>query len=315
MFFCFVITSMAQRREVKEMIEEEAKIVEDIDNSVSMDVNSIELFGYLLPAPNDLIAEDKNGLSFDTRKIAFIPPGAYTFGYRRITTVRGAPMGHQTTHGNVSVGFSYTPTSQAQSKLLPVDAVIEAGKYYTTEYEIIRTKGILKEDSITVFIVELTDPQQILKAQNSLEEERERIRKLNINYLQFQEQNPARLEGKWSSEIGLGLGKSLFTHISFEGKKIRYEQYSGKSNGGKIKRPVIAEGRLFYSENIIVFIPEKASINGKENNLSKSYIGKKLLWHYTIINDELHLDRGLSRMIQKSSAAMPGGYVGMLKRN
>ena len=313
MFCCSVITSMAQKRDVKEAVEEAMRIFKDIDNIVSMDADMpIEEFGYLLPAPRDIVAEEKDGLSFNTSQLAFIPPGEYTFGYRRVTTVKGMTTGSQVTQGNVSIGFSYTPTSQVKTKLSTVDVVIEAGKFYTTEYEFIRTKGIFNEDSITVFITELTDPEKLRQAKNVLKEESEKRKKFDAVFLQFQEQNPTLLEGAWNNDNISGRGQTLFIEYSFEGEKIKYKKSMGKRKEDN-RAPIVAEGRLFYSENIIVFIPEKATINkGKE------WVGFKnqptFFWHYTINNDVLHLEKPKIKALKDGGATWPGGYTGLLRR-
>jgi len=313
MLCCTVITSMAQKRDVKEAVEEAMKIFKDIDNIVSMDADMpIEAFGYLLPAPRDIVAEEKNGLSFNTSQLAFIPPGEYTFGYRRVTTVKGMTTGTQVTQGNVSFGMSYTPTSQVKTKLSTVDVVIEAGKFYTTEYEFIRTKGIFNEDSITVFITELTDPEKLRQAKNVLKEESEKRKKFDAVFLQFQEQNPTLLEGAWNNDNISGRGQNLFIEYSFEGEKIKYKKSMGKRKEDN-RAPIVAEGRLFYSENIIVFIPEKATINkGKE------WVGFKnqptYFWHYTINNDVLHLEKPKIKALKDGGATWPGGYTGLLRR-
>ena len=313
MLCCTVITSMAQKRDVKEAVEEAMKIFKDIDNIVTMDADMpIEAFGYLLPAPRDIVAEEKNGLSFNTSQLAFIPPGEYTFGYRRVTTVKGMTTGTQVTQGNVSFGMSYTPTSQVKTKLSTVDVVIEAGKFYTTEYEFIRTKGIFNEDSITVFITELTDPEKLRQAKNVLKEESEKRKKFDAVFLQFQEQNPTLLEGAWNNDNISGRGQNLFIEYSFEGEKIKYKKSMGKRKEDN-RAPIVAEGRLFYSENIIVFIPEKATINkGKE------WVGFKnqptYFWHYTINNDVLHLEKPKIKALKDGGATWPGGYTGLLRR-
>ena len=307
MCFCAVIASMAQSKEAKAAIEETKKIFEDIkfldtDNLVSMDANfPEEQFGYLLPAPNELVVEDKGGLSFNPRKISFILPGAYTLSYRRITYAKGMTTGNQVTQGNVTVSTSYTQSNRIESKLTHVDAVFEAGKYYTTKYEVIRTKGIFNADSIAVSIAEVTDPKMVLQAQTGLKEERERKIKLN-EFLQYQEQNPTRLEGMWSKKY-----KDAFIRFNFEGEKIRYRKAHGKSIDDN-KNPVEAEGRLFYSENIIVVIPEKASFRGKE---TKNISTEPVIYYYTIINDELHIDKKIQNMLVHA----PWFYPGALKRN
>ena len=301
MFFSSVITSMAQSKEAKKAIEEAKIFFVDSDYLISMDTNlPVEQFGYLLPAPNELVAEEKDGLSFDTHKISFIPPGTYTFGYRRITYAKGMTTGNQVTQGNVTVSTSYTQSNRIESKLLPVDAVIEAGKYYTTEYEIIRTKGFFKADSIAVSITELTDPELILKAQNSLIEEREMIRK----FLHFQEQNPTRLEGKWLLVNSPPLRKKEFLQYSFEGEKFKYKLSQGKSiENSKLLGET--ESHIFYSENIITFVIEKASLRGKE---LKNLNTEPDICYYTIINDELHLQK-------KGIKTFPRIFGGKFKRD
>jgi len=293
LFVCYIGTSMAQQS-VKDAIKYAEIIFKNIDEPLLIDTDlHLTECGYLMPPPQNFVIENIDGLSFDTRKIAFIPPGAYTFGFRRIINVQGATTGNQATQGNVSVGFSYTPTTQVQSKLLPVEVVIEAGKYYTTEYEIIRTKGFFKEDSISVFITEITDPVQLAEAQKKVEMLRlEQQNKYNVYqdhikrkeaYLAYQKENPARLEGTWKGETKRAMN-TFYIQYTFEGDKMTYE---GKSKQAGM-RPYVMEGHFRFNENTIIFTPEKSTNKGQEVKNFKS----KHIWYYTLTDNILHLEGG-----------------------
>jgi hypothetical protein len=106
--------------------------------------------------------------------------------------------------------------------------------------------------------------------------------------------------------------KYLFIQFSFEGEKIRYKksQYKGKDDN---YAPVEAEGRLFYSENIIVCLPQKVNmykLNGTPKGWENSTLPNQI-WYYTIINGELCFDKKIHSMFVHN----PWFYPGALKKN
>jgi len=187
----------------------------------------------------------------------------------------------------------------------PFSVDVDSGKFYKIS---IKSSGTLLKTTNSLHIDELTDPELILKAQNILEEEREKQVEFKNKFLKFQEQNPTQLEGNWIGEKSLGLGKKKFFQYSFEGEKIRYKYSQGKSkdyNG----YPAEAEGRLFYSENLIVFVPLEGTLNKIEwTGLTR---GPNIIWYYTKINDELHFQKTTGI----GSDVFPGYFTGVFKKN
>jgi hypothetical protein len=103
-------------------------------------------------------------------------------------------------------------------------------------------------------------------------------------YIAFQKANPNYLDGIWSGEKKRALN-TFFMQYTISGNKMLFE---GKSK--QVNRSFTAEGQLFYNENTIVLIPEKATANGKEiKNFSKQ---PKYIWHYTVTGNALHLEGG-----------------------
>jgi hypothetical protein len=154
-FACAGSTSMAQKS-VKDAI----KHAESVANAIYTEADTVldipmEQQCYLLPN-DDIFVDDKDGLSFDSQKPAIIPAGYYSFKVRFQNRVEMNTMSGSARSGNVSVGVSYTPSMVIMSDTIPVSAVFEAGKYYTFDYKKYR-KGFLKNDSIAVSVVEITD--------------------------------------------------------------------------------------------------------------------------------------------------------------
>ncbi len=55
------------------------------------------------------------------------------------------------------------------------------------------------------------------------------------------------------------------------------------------KHAYVAEGSIMYNENTIIFIPEKATHDGKE---VKNFSDVPYVWYYTLTGNELHLEEG-----------------------
>lgn len=138
-----------------------------------------------------------------------------------------------------------------------------------------------KENSYRAIFTPATDPEELALGQAALKKHKEERNR----FLNYQAQNPNRLEGTWKGEKKR-LMNTFFIEYDFNGDKLRYE---GKSKSLK-NRPFVAEGRLFYSENIIILFPEKAYNKDKEvkgfNNESP------YIWYYTIQDDILQIEGG-----------------------
>jgi hypothetical protein len=97
-------------------------------------------------------------------------------------------------------------------------------------------------------------------------------------YLAYQEANPSRLRGTWS-----GLEKRRTTAISIDGEKMTLEVH--------VSRPrsrFIAEGRVYFNSNTIIFFLEKAVNNGKRvTNISYK---SPYIWYYTLTDNVLSLE-------------------------
>ena len=107
------------------------------------------------------------------------------------------------------------------------------------------------------------------------------------NYLTYQEANPNKFEGTWSG-VKKVVGYHWAYHYSFDGKKLKYVYEYVRH-----PKPAGYEGSVIYDENTIIFIPEKAFINGKEKN-NDFYLSKVFTLDYTLTDNELqiHTDEG-----------------------
>ncbi len=102
-------------------------------------------------------------------------------------------------------------------------------------------------------------------------------------YSAYQDANPNRFDGTWSGEKK-ALRNIYLNQYSFDGNKMKFE--------GSTKLPkhtYIAEGSIMYNENTIIFIPEKASRDGKE---VKDFNDAPYVWYYTLTGNELNLEEG-----------------------
>lgn len=183
--------------------------------------------------------------------------------------------------------------------LVPRGVVSLDVRYYKNKQEYIGSVGnsfstMLKADSVykistindgknsyRAIFTPATDPEELAQAQAVIKKYEEEQNK----FLSYQAQNPKRLEGKWKGEKKRMMN-TFFMEYDFSSDKLRYE---GKSKSLK-NRPFVAEGRLFYSENIIILFPEKAYNKDKEVkgfNMESPYI-----WYYTIQDDILQLEGG-----------------------
>jgi len=102
---------------------------------------------------------------------------------------------------------------------------------------------------------------------------------------ELHEADPNRFDGTWKGEKKR-LMNTFFMQYTIAGNRMVFE---GKSKSAGMKT-FVAEGSIMYNENTIIFIPEKANIDGKEvKNFSKE---KPYIWYYTLTDNELHLEGG-----------------------
>ena len=125
------------------------------------------------------------------------------------------------------------------------------GKYYTIDSRIDAEKNVVVD-----FSIKETDTNA---------------------YVAYQEANPNRFDGVWSSSEG-----KRKTTFSFDGKKMKFQEQNSKT-------VYIAEGSIMYNENTIIFTTEKAVEKGKavKNANDMPYI-----WYYTLTDNVLHLKEG-----------------------
>ncbi|MDR0560158.1 MAG: hypothetical protein LBG92_08295 [Prevotellaceae bacterium] len=276
-FACATSASMAQKS-AKETVKKTIKEVEKIFDTATEFTTNVppEQQCYLIPDAS-IIVEDMDSLSFDSQKTAIIPAGTYSFGvrYLQIKNTNSA-INNSASMGGFSFGISYSPSIVVKSDLIHVNAVFEAGKYYTFNYEKYR-KGFLKNDSIVVSLVELTDRKIIDDTQRKFEETQKNKEK-KLEYLAYMEANPNRLDGTWSCEKKRMLN-NFFMEYTIEGDKMKFY---GKNK--TIGKEFTIEGRIFYNENILILIPDEA--------YNKSYNKSKFVWYYTLTNGVLHIEGG-----------------------
>ena len=251
-FTCVVGASMAQSKEAKEAID----YAENIDFSI----DSIDNYCY--------IALDKGVyvLKIDdiTRSHKDVNSG------NSIILTAGI---HTLTLAAIFKGREYTCT------LL---IAVESGKYYRVG----NVEGT--KNHYEAFIEPLTDAEALVQGQDSIVTHKaniEELKKKLKEFLAFREANPNHLDGIWKGEKKRAMN-TFFMQYTIDGDKIMFE---GKSKHAGM-RPFVAEGSLLYSENIIIFFPEKAYNKGVEvENFSKQ---SRYVWYYTKTNDELILEGG-----------------------
>lgn len=150
----------------------------------------------------------------------------------------------------------------------------EEGKYYFITYD---------PETDAVFLKLTTDSAHVNSVKN--------VGKINIDeqarkrdYLAFQAANPNLLDGVWNCEKKRAMN-TFYMQYSIEGDRIVFE-----GTNKRLPNPIVAEGRLFYNENTIIFVPEKATANGKEIKDFSSQ--PKYVWYYTLTDNVLHIEGG-----------------------
>ncbi len=112
------------------------------------------------------------------------------------------------------------------------------------------------------------------------------------SFLSYPESNPDRLEGTWSGETRRAMTSySMLCRIT--GDRMVFESKSGK-------REFAVEGAIYYNENTIILVPDKATANGKDaedfglkakiGDLYHPDIALKYVWYYTLTDGMLHLE-------------------------
>ncbi len=135
----------------------------------------------------------------------------------------------------------------------------EAGKYYTIDRRV-------NEDNKIEFSIGETSP---------------------ADYSAFQRENPGHIDGTWSGEKRtLNSINTCSMQYNIEGNRMVFEGKNGK-------KPFVAEGRIMYNENTIIFIPEKGVANGKE--IEDFDRQPPYSWYYTL-GDGLLLLEGTKKM-------------------
>jgi len=192
-----------------------------------------EQYSYLMSKSNIIIALMDNGaVSFDPQKISMIQAGTHSFDILQQQTVQGQSSGSTARSGNVSVSVSVSgPSTTIYTGLVTIDAVMEAGKYYTFDYKKSH-KGIFKSFSVPDTIVEVTDNKTIEKMKKSLVKEGENI----LSATAWSREHPEIFSGTYTS------GKKM---ISFSGNTFYI------SVPAIINSPFVYEGAFFYTDNTI----------------------------------------------------------------
>ena len=122
-------------------------------------------------------------------------------------------------------------------------------------------------------------------------------------YLVYQTANPNRLDGTWSGE-GKRLLTTFLNQYSFDGSRMKFE---GESKNPK--QTFVVEGKIMYNENTIIFFPESAKHKGKEvKNFNNRADRTAYIWHYTLTDNELHIEEGNLFFIGTQSWVNTGNF-------
>jgi hypothetical protein len=162
----------------------------------------------------------------------------------------------------------------------------EPGKSYYLDYEITGGDSFFSTSSIRFFIKDLTDPPLLERAQNAMVKHAAEIEEKKAKrraFLEYQKANQYPFEGRWSGETKR-LMNTFYIQYTFAGNTMTYE---GKSKHAGM-RPYVMEGPFIFSEDILIFTPEKVTDNGKVIENFKT----KYAWYYTMSGNILHLEGG-----------------------
>ena len=238
----------------KEGVKQAIQNAENISNLLYLDSDAqLEQQSYLIPI-DEILVVDKDGLSFNARKTAMIPPGTYTFGvrYKSYTTMKSA--GPQVSSGNFSMGMSYSQTLPVYSKIIDADVTFEPGKCYTFKYERNKDKSTKKDKRRLVSLVEVDDNDLLA----NLEKDHVAVN----DYLEWSRANPDVLKGTYKK------GK---TEITFTGNRVNFISYIF---GMKYDY----NGIFWYNENTIIVYTDSLQ-TGKQ---PRSAHDRATVWYYDV---------------------------------
>lgn len=188
-----------------------------------------------------------------------------------IVQIRGTnPQGGFIPSGDIKLFLRYrVRTNRGYDSIYHVihPCHLEAGKSYEIRYQPKKRQHYFEEDP-TNRVEDFVNKLELIKSFKS-----------------YTEANPKRLDGAWTAETKR-LMKTFFIKYDIQGDKISFES---KSKNAEM-RAIIGEGRLFYTENLIMMFPEKAIANGKEyQNFNNEPI---YVWSYTLTDGVLNIEGG-----------------------
>lgn len=253
-------TANAQsRKDVKNTVQ----YVEDMIQLICPDSISLDQYCYIVPKENIFVVE-ADGLVINSRKTAPIPAGAYSFGVQHQRVVQVGSQGHTTQSGNVSMTVSQSQSMVVVSNIVHMNVLLEAGKYYTFEYEFIK-KGALRLGELTASMVEIIDEE-------TLENEKKHVDYANA-YRAWPQTHPGALDGTYKSKDGK-------SRITFKGNRYHL-------NTPFFGKPYIYDGTFMYNDETIILC--------LDSDKPLSQLGKGILYYQ--LNDD-----GLEILARNGSA-------------
>ena len=203
------ITANAQNKKAQQAaIKNTENIANLIITWLDVPLGSLENSAFMLPLPSDFWFVEQSGLSFNPRVLSPVSPGTYQFSVYRLKTVQAAPVNASApVGGGFSVGVEFTPTMDMKGMEIPIEAVLEEGKYYQIIMEMKGIKRALNfEDSTNVFMREVTDMKLLEQIKNAVEPTKK--------YLSWYHSFSDALEGTYKTKNGK-------SHITFKGNRFQ----------------------------------------------------------------------------------------------
>lgn len=222
------------------------------------------------------------GAGIPGERVVFIAPGTRTLS---VLIDTGMSVGHGTSHtsGRISGGMGVS------SKVVLPENVItftfEEGKHYTLDYDMgwSSTQFLFKEISGTDTKADIAGylreyAVQVANRQAAAKADAERLE----SYLPFSRQNPALLEGKWSTGEG---GKEL----EFSGNAVTY---TGAKSVLISSRPGLEGTFIFDRDTIVTHWDKYHAVLKTITRAERPDAFPQAVWCYTLNNDTLEIKHG-----------------------
>ncbi|SBW10483.1 hypothetical protein KL86DPRO_60178 [uncultured delta proteobacterium] len=222
------------------------------------------------------------GTGIPGERVAFVAPGTRTLS---VLIDTGMSVGHSTSHtsGRISGGMGVS-----SKVVLPENTItftFEEGKHYTLDYDMgwSSTQFLFKEIPDTHAKADIPGylreyAAQVARRQAAAKADAERL----ASYLPFSRQNPALLEGKWSTGEG---GKEL----EFSGNAVTY---TGAKSVLISSRPGLEGTFIFDRDTIVTHWEKYHAVLKTITRAERPDVFPQAVWYYTLDGDTLEIKHG-----------------------